>query len=325
MAGAVGSKRGAAPARTTDQRNVSGCICFVDVGRGLRLVCFGLGARENDGEIGMTSNAVVETTGNSHHNGVGAGAVVSHGAGGGATGTPVVSESAALISMIERAARDTSVDIEKFERLMLMKERVERQHAIMAFNDAVAKAKGEFGPIAKNREVDYTSPKGRTNYKHEDFAGIAAVVDKVLKQNGLAYRFRSAQNGNKLSVTCILSHVRGHSEETTLEAAEDHSGNKNAIQAIGSATTYLQRYTLKLALGLASSHDDDARAAGGNNTETITEDQAEQIKEAIDRTGAELGRFCAYYKLEKLTDLPVSKFASALQAIEVSAKKRSVQ
>lgn len=227
--------------------------------------------------------------------------------------------------MIERAARDQSVDIEKFERLMLMKERVERQHAIMAFNDAVAKAKGEFGPITKNRSVDYTSQKGRTSYRHEDFAGIAAVVDPVLKRNGLAYRFRSTQNGNKLSVTCILSHVRGHSEETSLEAAEDHSGNKNAIQAIGSATTYLQRYTLKLALGLASAHDDDARAAGGEDTSTITEEQAEQIKEAIDRTGAELGRFCEYYKLQKLTDLPASKFDSAMKAIEASAKKRGVQ
>lgn len=270
-------------------------------------------------------NAIAEIQGSSGHNGDGSGGIVHHGNGGGGVGAAVVSESAALVSMIERAARDTSVDIEKFERLMIMKERVERQHAVMAFNDAVAKAKGQFGTISKNRTVDYTSAKGRTSYRHEDFAGIAAVVDPVLKENGLAYRFRSAQAGSKLSVTCILSHVRGHSEETTLEAAEDHSGNKNAIQAIGSATTYLQRYTLKLALGLASSHDDDARLAGGADAETITDEQAEQIKAAIWRTGAELPRFCAYYKLQKITDLPASKFDSAMQAIEASAKKRSVQ
>lgn len=273
------------------------------------------------------TNATLETNGNGHANGVHSGSNVALSHGQAVAGPALVaqSESAALISMIERAARDQSVDIDKFERLMLMKERVERQNAIKAFNDAISAAKGEIGPIVKNRTVDYTSQKGRTSYKHEDFAGIAAAVDPVLKKHGLAYRFRSGQTGNRLVVTCILSHTMGHSEETTLEAAEDHSGNKNAIQAIGSATTYLQRYTLKLALGLASSHDDDGRGTSGASTETITDEQAEQIKEAIERTGAELSRFCGYYKLQKLTDLPASKFDSAMQAIETSAKKRSVQ
>lgn len=270
-------------------------------------------------------NAVVETHGNDGDRGVDPGGLAHDGRGGGAVGVAIASESAALISMIERAARDASVDIEKFERLMEMKERVERRAAVRAFNDAISAAKGEIGPIVKNRTVDYTSQKGRTNYRHEDFAAVAAAVDPILTRHGLAYRFRSAQNGQRLTVTCIVSHVSGHSEETTLEAAEDHSGNKNAIQAIGSATTYLQRYTLKLALGLASSQDDDGRASGGADTTTITDEQAEQIKEALDRTGADLPRFCAYYKLEKLTDLPSSKFAQAVQAIEASAKKRGVQ
>lgn len=105
----------------------------------------------------------------------------------------------------------------------------------------------------------------------------------------------------------------GHSEETSLEAPEDHSGNKNNIQAIGSAATYLQRYTLKLALGLASAHDDDAKLATAGAT--ITEDQAEQIKAALDETGGQLPRFCAYWKLDKLTDLAADKFNDAMGSI----------
>lgn len=280
----------------------------------------------------MQGQNALEIHGNDHSTGVDPRSVLPHRDGGSADRASVVrlpsqtaTESAAFISIIERAARDPSVEIEKFERLMLMKERVDAQQARMAFNEAVALAKGEFGPIVKNRTVDFTSQKGRTNYRHEDFAGIASVVDPILKRHGLSYRFRSAQNGNKLSVTCILSHQQGHAEETSLETAEDHSGNKNATQALGSAATYLQRYTLKLALGLASAHDDDGRAAGGVDTSTITDEQAEQIKEALEASGGQLPRFCAYYKLDKLTDLPAAKFDSAMQAIEASAKKRSVQ
>ena len=43
----------------------------------------------------------------------------------------------------------------------------------------------------------------------------------------------------------------------------DNSGSKNSIQAIGSTTTYLQRYTLFSILGLAAGEDDDGSAASG--------------------------------------------------------------
>jgi hypothetical protein len=142
---------------------------------------------------------------------------------------------------------------------MLMKERVERHQAEREFNAAIAAAKLEIGPIVKNKKVDFTSAKGRTNYRHEDLAEIARTIDPILARNGLSYRHKSEQAGQKLRVTCIVSHAGGYSEKTTLEAAEDHSGNKNTIQAIGSAATYLQRYTLKLALGLSASADDDGQ------------------------------------------------------------------
>lgn len=210
------------------------------------------------------------------------------------------SDGDAIISMIERAARDPSVDIDKFERLMAMKERADKHMALRAFNEAVAAAKGAIGPIVKNRVVDFTSQKGRTNYKHEDFAAVAAAVDSVLAQNGLSYRFRSTQTAGKLTVTCILSHRLGHSEETTLETGEDHSGNKNSTQAIGSAATYLQRYTLKLALGLASSHDDDGQKAG---TGMITTEQVIEIDALIKSAGADKVKVLEHFSIETLEDL----------------------
>lgn len=198
------------------------------------------------------------------------------------------SEAGALISMIERAARDQNVDIEKFERLLAVKERVEAAAARRAFNEAVSMAKGEIPPIIKNRVVDFTSQKGRTHYRHEDLAGIASVVDPILNKHGLSYRFRSTQDGNRVTVTCILSHKDGYAEETALSAGEDHSGNKNAHQAIGSAATYLQRYTLKLALGLSASNDDDARSSG-EATADASELRAEGERIARDEGMTALG------------------------------------
>ena len=203
----------------------------------------------------------------------------------------IVSHAAGLLSIIERAARDPSVDLDKFERLMAMQERIQQAEAKRQFNAAIAAAKGEFEKISKNRKVDFTSQKGRTNYRHEDLAEIARAVDPALAKHGLNYRFRVTQEGQRVSVACILAHRDGYSEETLLTAAEDHSGNKNSIQAIGSAASYLQRYTLKAALGLAVSHDDDGAAAGeaSQADELASDEQIENVRKALEFAGSKGG------------------------------------
>lgn len=145
------------------------------------------------------------------------------------------------------------------DQMMGLQERWEANQARKAFDAAMAEARAEIKPIVKRREVDFTTNRGRTNYKYEDLAQIAEEIDPILAKHGLSYRHRSKQDGKRLSVTCIVAHRDGHSEETTLAADNDESGNKNSIQAIGSAATYLQRYTLKLALGLSAAKDDDGR------------------------------------------------------------------
>ena len=153
-------------------------------------------------------------------------------------------------------------DIAELEKLMELQERWERNQGRKAFEAAVAEAKSELKPILKSREVDFTGNTGkRTNYWYEDFAQIATQVDPVLSKRGLSYEHRAQQNAKTLTVTCVLAHRDGHHEETTLSADNDESGNKNSIQSVGSAATYLQRYTLKLAIGLAAAKDNDARSA----------------------------------------------------------------
>ena len=164
------------------------------------------------------------------------------------------------MQLVERAM--AAGNLELVEKFMALQERWEANQARKAFDAAIASAKAEIKPILKKQEVDFTSSRGRTNYDHEGLADIAEHVDPILAKNGLSYRHRPKQDGKILTITCIIAHRDGHSEETTLFGPYDESGNKNSIQSIGSTATYLQRYTLKLALGLAAAKDDDGRGAG---------------------------------------------------------------
>lgn len=224
------------------------------------------------------------------------------------------------MDMLNRAVT-AGADIDVLEKLMALHERYESNQARKSFDEAMAAAKSEIPTIIKNREVDFSSSKGRTNYRHEDLAEIARTVDPILSRHGLSYRFRVTSNLNEpVTVTCILSHRSGHSEETTLSAGRDDSGNKNSIQAVGSAITYLQRYTLKAALGLAASNDDDGDKA--DEPDYISREQMTQLVELADEVGADKERFCKYLRVGSLAEIPANKFDHAVALLEAKGGRK---
>lgn len=225
------------------------------------------------------------------------------------------------MTMLDVAIRQ-GAGMDVLEKLMALQERWEKNQGRKAFDNAIALAKADIPVIFKNRQVDFTSQKGRTHYRHEDLAGIAMVVDPILSQHGLSYRFRTAQDGARVTVTCIISHREGHSEENSLSASNDISGNKNDIQAVGSTVTYLERYTLKAALGLSVSNDDDARTAGSSGAgDTIAQDQIADLQAMIESIGGDKAEglkkgFLKKFKIESLADLPVSEWKNAVAALQ---------
>ena len=224
------------------------------------------------------------------------------------------------MDMVARAVANGS-SIEVVEKLMALHERWEANQARKAFDEAMSAAKSEIPVIFKSREVDFTSTKGRTHYRYEDLAEVAKTVNPILGRHGLSYRFRTTSPANNpVTVTCIVSHRLGYSEENTLSAGRDESGNKNSIQAIGSTLTYLQRMTLKAALGLAASADDDGRGSSQED-ELISNEQRDAILTLIDEVGGSVGVFCKYFKIDAIAGLPASQFKRAVAALEAKRTK----
>lgn len=230
---------------------------------------------------------------------------------------PVAETSNALtpMDMVGRAVA-SGASIEVVEKLMALHERWEANQARKAFDEAMSAAKAEIPVIIKNRQVGFDSKKAgaaRTDYRHEDMGAIARTIDPILSKHGLSYRFRTSSQPNEpISVTCIVSHRLGHSEENSLMAGRDDSGNKNSIQQIGSTITYLQRYTLKAALGLASASDDDGKSADASQAlPTITDEQVKELLALIERSKSTSDKFCEVAKIESVPDLLAAHFGAA--------------
>lgn len=155
--------------------------------------------------------------------------------------------------------------IEQLEKLMALQERWEARQAKKAFDEAMAAFQAEKPEITKDKAV--TFGQGKASYKYATLPAIQKAIDPVLAKYGLSYSWVQEAVDNKYRITCVVSHVAGHSQGNHLEAPADNSGGKNPIQQIGSSVTYLKRYTLSNAFGIAADDDDDGRASAPSKEE----------------------------------------------------------
>lgn len=154
---------------------------------------------------------------------------------------------------------------ETLSKLLDLQERWEKTAARKAFVQAMSLFKASApAAVIKASKVDYTSQKGRTHYNYANLGDITGQLTPLLVKHNLHASWETiTPDKGLITVTCHITHSDGHRESVTLCGPADASGSKNPLQAIGSAVTYLERYTLLAALGIATAEqDDDGRAAG---------------------------------------------------------------
>lgn len=177
-------------------------------------------------------------------------------------------DSTAIIQVIERAAMNPDVDIDKMERLLQMQERILDRQAMMAYSAAMAAMQTELPSIEERGQGN--------NGKYATLEDIVDTVRPILQRHGFAVSFRIQTQERGLEVTGILMHQAGHREETSMLLPADVSGNKNAVQAFGSSTSYGKRYVLCALLNITTrGQDDNGQTAAPNRC--VTPFQAGQL------------------------------------------------
>jgi len=167
------------------------------------------------------------------------------------------------MDMIANAV-SSGASIEALERLMNMKREYDKDIAKKAFTEALSKFQEECPEIRKTKKVDVDLKSGgKMSYSYAPLPDIDRQIKALMVKYGFTKEWKpSYTEKGKIRITCILTHIGGHSTETPMEADADTSGSKSAIQAQGSAITFMQRYTLLGALGITTADDDiDGRMA----------------------------------------------------------------
>lgn len=217
----------------------------------------------------------------------------------------------------ERGA--TAEEVGKFMDLL---ERQQDRAAQQAFVRAIAEFKKDAPRITKDAGARFTAKGQDVAYDYATLGHICEHVIAALAEHGISHDWRIEQPDNgMIIVTCTLTHEQGGSKATTIQFPPDPSGSKNGLQAIGSAVTYGQRYTLLAVCGIAVKEqgDDDGRAAGGP-LEGATSDTttAQAGKHAID--GPTLRNALAAIKAHNYTVADLVSYYALTDAQKVLAR-----
>jgi hypothetical protein len=212
----------------------------------------------------------------------------------------VTPDASALMKVIERAAGDPQYDIAKLEKLLAMKERWEADEARKAFNVAFASFKAEAIEIVKNKGVTDGPLKGK---RYAELFSVVNSVTPALSRHGLSASWKLTKDEKDwIEVTCTLRHVLGHSEAVSMSGPPDQGGAKNPIQARASTITYLERYTLKAACGLAEQGDDNDGNGGARLNESTLATFLSEIDNAPDDKALMKAFYEAWKAAEALND-----------------------
>lgn len=204
-------------------------------------------------------------------------------------------------------AVQSGADMERMQQLMGLQERWDANVARKAYVAAMAAFKAEPIKILKTKQVDIP---GGAKFAHATLADVVDGAVRAMSKHGLSHGWNVQQDGPLITVTCVVTHALGHSEKTTMAAAPDDSGKKNRIQQIASTVTYLERYTLMAACGLAAKDmDDDARSAEKPKEPTITDQQVADLMALITEHGGNLFKLLRYLKVDSLDQIIAKNYA----------------
>lgn len=226
--------------------------------------------------------------------------------------------STSILQVIERAAENPNVDVEKMERLFALQERILMKNAEVAFNTSMQAAQQEMPKILRNRENTSSSSR------YADLEKVNEAIVPVYTKHGFSLSFGTADCPlpAHARITCLVSHIGGHSRTYQGDIPLDLTGpkgnqNKTGVQGFGSTTSYGRRYLTLLIFNITLTNEDN-----DGQGEFVTEEQIANLTALATEVNANMFKFLAYLKVKSLPELASKHYTKAIRALEAQRGRK---
>ena len=160
-------------------------------------------------------------------------------------------------------------------------------------------------------------------YRYAPLDHIVSQVREMLAKHGFSYDFDTehAESGG-VTVICTASHRDGHSKQTRVYMPAMRIPESSDWQNLSGSITLAQRRSFCGAFGILTGEEDLDGHGPTPPEKTITEKQAADLQVLLDevRHGPK-DRFFAWANIERIEDLPASKFDAAVGMAEEKRRR----
>lgn len=234
------------------------------------------------------------------------------------TGNPVTD----MMGMIAAAATNRSVDTGKMREMLDMQKELMAMQAERQFNESMKRAQEEIPAISRDKKGE--------NHKYAPLEKIDAIAAPIYQRHGfsLSYGMADSTVPAHYRITCKVSHV-GHSRDYFIDLPSDLTGpkggaNKTGVQAAGSTSSYGRRYLLVMIFNIRLvGEDDDGNL--GRGAGPVTAEQLAAIRKRLREIDGMETDFCNVFELDRIENLPASKYAIAMSKMAEAAKRKGMQ
>ena len=186
---------------------------------------------------------------------------------------------------------------------------------------ALAQAQAEIQNPAKTADNPFFKSK------YADLAEVLSVVRPAFSSNGLSVVQFPYSTDEQVGVTTMISHSSGQWMQGDIALPLQVA--KNIAQDAGKIVTYLRRYSLAAAAGVAQedpdanlSSDKDSNTGKVTTIKAITQAQAAQINRLIEETGSNSVAFLNFAGADSVDAIPRSKYEEVHDAL-LSKKEKT--
>jgi hypothetical protein len=225
-----------------------------------------------------------------------------------------------LLALIEKVVSSPDISVEEMQALLDMQLQMEDRRAEKQFDAAMIAAQNDVQAL----RWDKVNPE--KNSRNVSYPKIDKMLRPVREKHGFTMSFdtEAGPSADMVYLCCDVSHTGGHRRRYRSPMPIDGQGPKGGgvmtkPQAVNAGTSYGMRNLAKMIWNipmLVDKEDTD----GNVPYEHITEKQAADLRALGEEVKADIEKFCQYYKIDKLENLPASQYQSAIKAFEKKRK-----
>lgn len=227
----------------------------------------------------------------------------------------VVEPAGNLMAIIARAASDPTVDVQKWQALLDMHERMRKSDAEQQFKAALAEIQAVAPRVMRDGKIVV---KGQLRSTYATFEAIDEELRPLTAAHGFSYRFTTdTTEGKNMVVTMTVSHRGGHSETATMPVPIDANEYRSQVQNVRSSITFAKRCLVTDFFNIVTVGEDTDGAGG-----YISKEQLLTLETMLKDAGIDVTRFLGFTKTKTLAEIPAADFQKCVNAIQQKAAKR---